>query len=104
MAHVTFFRMKAKPGERESVVASFDNWGREHMPKVKGFVNSILICSLDDDDEFMAEVRFATREDYEANSNTPEQGEWFQELRSHLIADPDWFNGKLERESSASAS
>ncbi len=104
MAHVTFFRMKAKPGERESVVGSFDNWGREHMPKVKGFVSSILICNLDDNDEFMAEVRFETREDYEANSNAPEQGEWFQELRSHLIADPDWFNGKLERESSASAS
>ncbi|MCH7666416.1 MAG: hypothetical protein IH936_10870 [Acidobacteria bacterium] len=104
MAHVTFFRMKAKPGERESIVNSFENWGREHMPKVKGFVSSILICNLDDNDEFMAEVKFETREDYDTNSNDKEQGEWFQDLRSHLIGDPDWFNGKLETESSASAS
>ena len=104
MAHVTFFRMKAKPGEREAVVDSFDKWGREHMPKVKGFVSSILISNLDDNDEFMAEVRFETRDDYDANSSTPEQGEWFQGLRSHLAADPDWFNGKLERESSGNAS
>ncbi len=99
MAHVTIFRMKSKPGERESVVDLFDMWQREHMPKVKGFVRSTIICNLDDDDEFMAEVMFESRETYDANSATPEQGEWFQQLRSHLIADPDWFNGKLERES-----
>ena len=99
MTHVTFFRMKAKPGEREAVVDAFINWGSEHMPKVKGFVSSILICNSDDNDEFMAEVRFDTRENYDANSNNKEQGEWFQDLRSHLIGDPDWFNGKLERES-----
>ena len=104
MAHVTIFRMKAKPGEREAVVDSFDNWGREHMPKVKGFVSSILISNLDNNDEFMAEVRFETREDYDANSSTPEQGEWFQDLRSHLAGDPDWFNGKLENESSGNVS
>ena len=104
MAHVTIFRMKAKAGEREAVVDAFDTWGREHMPKVKGFVRSMIICNLDDDDEFMAEVMFDTRENYDANSSTKEQGEWFQGLRSHLIADPEWFNGKLERESSANAS
>ncbi len=99
MAHVTVFRFKAKPGERESVVDLFDMWQREHMPKVEGFVRSTIICNLDDDDEFMDEVMFESKETYDANSATPEQGEWFQKLRSHLIADPDWFNGKLERES-----
>ena len=99
MAHVTIFRMRAKPGERESVVDMFDKWQREHMPKVEGFVRSTIICNWDDDDDLMAEVMFESRETYDANSNDPRQGEWFQNLRSHLIADPDWFNGKLERES-----
>ncbi len=99
MAHMTFFRLKAKPGERESVIEMFDNWQREHMPKVKGFVRSSVTSNWDDADELMAEVMFDSRESYDANSNDAEQGEWFQKLRSHLIADPDWFNGKLERES-----
>ena len=33
---------------------------------------------------------------YDANSNDPETGKWFQELRGHLAADPEWFNGSLE--------
>ena len=101
MAHVTFFRMKAKPGEHEAVVDLFDKWQRERMPEVKGFVKSMVVCSLEDDDEFMAEVMFDTRESYETNSADKEQGDWFKDLRSHLVEDPIWFNGKLERESGA---
>ncbi len=52
MAHVTLFRMKSKPGEREAVVDMFDSWQRQRMPKVKGFVRSVIICSLKDPDEF----------------------------------------------------
>ena len=99
MAHVTLFRMKSKPGEREAVVDMFDSWQRQRMPKVKGFVRSVIICSLKDPDEFMAEVMFDSQGNYQANSDDPEQGTWFQELRSHLVADPDWFDGRLERES-----
>jgi hypothetical protein len=39
---------------------------------------------------------FDSTESYDANSNDPETGKWFEELRSHLTADPDWFNGTLE--------
>ena len=99
MAHVTLFRMKANPGKRDAVVGQFDTWQETHMPKVKGFVRSIIVCSYDDPDELMAQVIFDTKENYDANSSTPEQGAWFQELRSLLAADPDWFNGRLERDS-----
>ncbi len=99
MAHVTLFRMKANPGKHDAVIDHFDTWQRTHMPKVKGFVRSVIICSYNDPDELMAEVMFDTKENYEANSNDPAQGAWYQELRSHLAADPEWFNGRLERES-----
>ncbi len=46
----------------------------------------------------MAGVRFDSTESYTANSDRPEQGAWFQELRALLAADPDWFNGTLARE------
>ena len=70
---MTIFRMKAKPGERESVVDLFDKWQRERIPEVKGFVHSTI--------------------------QRPRAGRMVSGVRSHLIADPDWFNGKLERES-----
>jgi hypothetical protein len=101
MAHVTFFRMKAKKGEKEAVVDLFDKWQRERMPEVKGFVRSCVVQNLNDDHEFMAEVMFDTRENYQNNSDDKEQGEWFKDLRSHLVEDPVWFDGRLERESGA---
>jgi quinol monooxygenase YgiN len=99
MAHVTFFRMRAKPGDRESVIDLFDRWQRGRMPKVKGFVRSVITSRLNDPDDFMAEVMFDSRELYEENSKHPEQDAWFRELRAHLAEDPEWFDGRLERES-----
>ena len=101
MAHVTHFRIKAKPGEREAVLALFDKWQAERQPTATGYVRSIISSNLDDPDELMAGVMFDTKENYDANSSTPEQGAWYQELRSHLVADPDWFNGKVERDFSS---
>ncbi len=101
MPHVTHFRFKAKPGERQAVIDSFDRWDRERRPKAKGFVRSVMTANLKDPDEFMVGVMFDTTENYNANSNEPEQGAWFEELRSHLVGDPEWFDGTLERESQA---
>ena len=101
MPHVTSFKFKAKTGERQAVIDSFQRWERERKSKVKGFVRSVLVSNLSDADEFMATVVFDSTESYDANSNTPEQGEWFTELRSHLTADPEWFNGKLEAQATA---
>jgi len=101
MSHVTHFKLKAKPGERDAVLAIFDRWQKERLPTAKGFVRSILTSNINDPDELMAGVMFDSKANYDANSNDPAQGAWYQELRSHLTADPEWFDGKLEREYSA---
>jgi len=101
MAHVTLFRMRANPGERDAVIDLFDRWQRGRMPRVKGFVRSVIISSLNDADDLMAEVMFDSRAAYQANSDDPEQDAWYRELRAHLASDPEWFDGKLERESGA---
>jgi quinol monooxygenase YgiN len=98
---VTFFRLKAQPGKRQAVIDQFDKWDREHKSKATGFQRSIVVSSNDDPDELMAAVRFDTTASYQANSERPEQGAWYQELRANLAADPIWFNGTLERESMA---
>ena len=101
MPHVTFFKIKAKPGERQAVIDNFDRWQAERRPKATGFVRSVLASNLSDPDEFMAGAMFDTKEHYDANSNDPEQGKWYEELRSHLVADPEWFDGTIERQSQA---
>jgi quinol monooxygenase YgiN len=101
MAHVTHFKLKAKPGERDKVIGMFDRWQNERRPSAKGYVRSILTSNLDDPNELMAGVMFDSKASYDATSNDPAQNAWYQELRSHLTADPEWFDGKLEREYSA---
>ena len=96
MPHVTSFKFKASPGQRQAVIDNFQRWDRERKGKTKGFVRGVLASNLSDPDEFMATVVFDSTENYNANSNDPETDAWFQELRSHLTADPEWFDGSLE--------
>ncbi len=96
--HVTFFRMRAQPGKRQAVLDLFAKWERERKGMAKGFVRSVLVTNNEDPDEVMAGVRFDSTENYAANSDRPETGAWFQEVRALLAADPEWFNGTLARE------
>jgi len=96
--HITTFRMRAKPGERQQVIDLFDRWFRDRRNKAHGFVRADLSSNINDPDEFMSAACFADKATYDANSNDPEQNAWYQELRSHLVADPVWFDGTLERQ------
>jgi len=90
--------MRAKPGERQQVIDLFDRWFRDRRPKARGFFRADLSSNINDPDEFMAAACFADRGTYDANSSDPDQNAWFEELRSHLVADPEWFDGTLERQ------
>lgn len=96
--HITHFRIRAKPGERQQVIDLFDRWFRDRRPKARGFFRADLSSSVSDPDVFMASACFVDRVTYEANSNDPEQTAWYEELRSHLVDDPEWFDGTLERQ------
>ncbi len=98
MARITFFRFKALPGKRQAVIDQFASWEAEQKPNAAGFERSVLVSNDDDGDEFIAGVRFESAELYDAHSQRPEQSEWFGALRANLTADPEWFNGTLERE------
>ena len=101
MPHVTNFKLKAKPGERQAVIDLFQRWDQQNRPKAKGFIRGMLTSNLEDPEQFMAGVMFDTTENYTANSNSPETNAWFEELRSHLSADPEWFDGSLELQMNA---
>jgi heme-degrading monooxygenase HmoA len=101
MAHVTVFRFKAQPGKRQVVIDTFNRWEQERKPKAKGFERSAIVSNLNDPDEFIALARFDTSENYRANSENPETDTWYRELRTNLASEPEWFDGRLEAESTA---
>jgi quinol monooxygenase YgiN len=90
--------MRAKPGNREMVIDHFDHWLRERRPDVPGFVRVVLCSNVKDPDEFMAYAMFADKQTYDANSNDPAQHAWYEKLRAYLVAEPEWFDGTLERQ------
>jgi quinol monooxygenase YgiN len=96
--HITLFKIKAKPGHRQDVIDFFDRWMRDRRPGLGGFVRVLLCSSIHDDHEFMSYALFADKETYDKNSQSPEQTRWYEELRAHLVADPEWFDATLERQ------
>lgn len=99
--HISFFRAKALPGKRQAVIDHFAKWEREQKAQAAGFVRSVLVTGNDDPDELMGGVRWDTTEKYFANAGRPEQDAWYRELRTLLVADPDWFDGTLAMEANA---
>jgi quinol monooxygenase YgiN len=93
---MTFFRIRARPGERQKVIDQFDLWQKDRRPHAGGFVRSVLTSNSRDPDEFIAYAMFADRATYDANSNHPDQHAWYETLRSHLVGDPEWFDGTVE--------
>ena len=87
--HITHFKMRAKPGSRQKVIEMFEKWFRDQRPSARGFVRADLSSNINDPDEFMAAACFA---------DSADQNAWYEELRSYLVDDPEWFDGTLERQ------
>ena len=90
--------MQAKPGQRQKIIDHFDRWMKERRPEAAGFVRVLLCSNVNDPDEFMSYALFADKATYDKNSNDPVQGKWYDELRSYIVDDPEWFDGTLERQ------
>jgi quinol monooxygenase YgiN len=95
---MTHFKMRAKHDERQKVIEHFDLWLRDRRPGVGGFIRVVLCSNVEDPDEFMAYAMFADKKAYDANSGSPEQHAWYEKLRSFLVADPERFDGTVERQ------
>ncbi|MFP3900648.1 MAG: hypothetical protein ACLFXM_07315 [Acidimicrobiia bacterium] len=64
----------------------FGKWGEELRPGASGFDSAIQ--GVTDDGRFIALVCFESAEAARANSERPEQGEWWQETASALRGEP----------------
>jgi quinol monooxygenase YgiN len=88
------FTMKVKPGKEQEVARLFERWDEEHLPRVDGAIAAYLLKPARNQGELIAVAVFKDIQSYRANADRPEQDQWFQELRSHLEADPDWHDGE----------
>jgi len=93
--HVSFVRMRVKPGKMTDLLEQLAKWDRERKPHAKGFVHHFTAANHSDPNELWTCIRWDSTENYQANSNSPEQDAWFRELRTCLADDPTWFDGSI---------
>jgi len=82
--------IRAKVKDEAAVQAASDKWQKELKPGAKGYLG--VTSGVTDDGRSITLVRFESEEAAQANSERPEQGEWFNnELAPHL-ENPQFFN------------
>ena len=89
----TVARFSVKPGHMDDLVGIFEEEDRGRQ--IPGSV-SINCYKLDSDPNIlMLAVVFTDKASYVANADEPEQDKWYQRVREHLTADPDWHDGEV---------
>jgi quinol monooxygenase YgiN len=90
----TVARMKVKPGELEQLQKTMQDWG-DVDPKAAGAIATYLYRLDDDPNELITVVLFKDKKTYMDNADDPRTDEWFQRVRAHLEADPEWNDGEI---------
>ncbi len=91
----TVARMLVKPGHEQDLINMQETWDKSRQPKVNGAVASYVFKSDNADNEYTLIAIFKDRESYMANAADPDQDRWYQQMRSHLSADPEWRDGEI---------
>jgi hypothetical protein len=78
--------MEGRVRDAEAFQRAGDRWNEELRPGATGFLGSMV--GVADDGRFVAMARFADEAAARRNSDRPEQGAWFQDLRAALDGEP----------------
>ena len=79
---VTISTYRAKAGEEDAIIALHEDWQRTQQPRTKGHLSGELLRNVNDSSEFVAVMRFESRESAQALANDLEQKAWYQRLMS----------------------
>lgn len=80
--------IKGKTSNSESLLAQLDKWRAELKPGATGFLGST--CGVADDGTFILLARFQDADSANANSQRPEQGEWWSETAPLFDGEPSF--------------
>lgn len=91
--HVTFFRMKVKPGKVDEL-RELVRQRRDEARRLAdtGWESTVAGQSKDDRNTVWVAVTYDTSEHYYANAENPDQNEWYEKMRALLESDPEWFD------------
>lgn len=86
----TIARMKVKPGMFDALM----EWGDQQEPPEAGGA-MIVYRSDNDPNEVWVVIAAASREEYRARAESPEQHENFLQMMQYLAAEPEWHDGEV---------
>ncbi|MGH9265302.1 MAG: hypothetical protein ACRD1D_11485 [Acidimicrobiales bacterium] len=76
--------------DKDALRAQLDKWLRDLAPGATGWLGST--AGVTEDGTYIALVRFESEDAARANSDRPEQGEWWAETLQHLDGDATFSN------------
>jgi len=82
--------IQAKTSDEAGLRSALDTWRDRLLPGATGFLGST--GGVTDDGRFVVLARFESAEAADANSQRPEQGEWFADVSKHFDGEPDFLN------------
>jgi len=86
----TMVRMNVKSGQVQKVQDLSHKWEKDRQPKIKGVVGGLLLKRDNKPGELIGADMFADKDAYMANTNDPDQHQWYLKIRELLEADPVW--------------
>jgi quinol monooxygenase YgiN len=90
----TVARIRVKAGQLEELKKALETWDDQN-PVAVGAVATHVYQLDNDPNELIMAVLFKDRDSYMANADDPKTDEWFQKMRAHLEADPEWNDGEV---------
>ena len=82
--------IQGKVGDEAGLRSAMDRWQAELMPGATGYLGTT--AGFTEDGTFIALARFASPEAAQANSNRPEQGEWWAEMAKSFDGDVEFLD------------
>jgi heme-degrading monooxygenase HmoA len=99
----TIYRMQVIPGQEDRLAELGEDWNRERLTKVAGFVSSYIVRSVTKPGEYLGVAIFDSEENFRQNANDPAQHQWYLKLRECFEIDPEWNDGPVIAETHAEA-
>lgn len=89
----TVARLRVKPGAEDAFARVSEQYTTTDIPP--GMIAELVYRTDADPQGYILAVVFASKEDYWANANSPEQHARYEQLRQLLAADPEWSDGEV---------
>jgi len=85
---VIVYSYQARADQEQAIIALYDEWERDRVPKAKGFVSGELLRDIRDSRSFISIARFESAEAARAVADAPEQDAWYRRLVSLTEQEP----------------